>query len=399
MLAIRRLCEQYIIPVISVVGIVCNSLNLLVLSRKHMKESPYTYLMGLAVTDTCVLVISLGQSIVGRVFHCNSYVSSYYDAYIFIPIGNIFANSSIWITVLLTIERWVSVRFPLQTKDLCTRKLARRAIIVTLLSSFLLNIPRFFSREVQQYSYAVNSSDVQYTMTSSEFGAGSVYSGIMVFYVVVVLTVPCIALTILNSCLVCLVVQARNRRNVLQQSQSTGRLDRSSTRDQTRLTITCISIIALFIVCMTPAAFVNPQVVGMMLGEGGVKAFLESEFWKSVRTISNTLVICNLSLNFVLYCLFNNRFRQTVAHLLRECVSCVCCNGSNRPHFHRRSSTTSTSYPYGSRHGYSWRGGGSRRLRHLQTQTAQVRNEVNVCVEVHPMNIVHQNFPENHSDD
>ena len=397
MLAISRWCEQYIIPAISVVGIVCNLLNLLVLSQKHMKESPYTYLMGLAVTDMCVLIISLVQRILARAIHCQSYVLTFYNAYVFIPVGNVFANSSIWITVLLTIERWISVRFPLQTKDVCTRKLARRAILVTILASSLLNSPRFFANEVQELPNDNSSNTTRYSMAPSEFGSGSVFSAIVVFYVLVILTVPCAALILLNSCLVCMVVQARHRRSAMQQqSRTMSHHERVTSRDQTRLTITCISIIALFVVCMTPSAFVDPHVVGMMVDEGGVKTFQESRFWQSLRTISNTLVICNLSLNFLLYCLFNNKFRQTLAHLLRECVACACCYRSSRARFSRRSSTSSTSYPYGSRHAHLR---GSRRSRMRLNSAAHVHSEVQVCVEVHPMQIRRHESRRSRADD
>jgi len=58
----ERVCGRYVVPVVCLFGIACNALNLLVLTHRQMRGSPYTYLLGLAVTDVFVLTLSVIES-------------------------------------------------------------------------------------------------------------------------------------------------------------------------------------------------------------------------------------------------------------------------------------------------------------------------------------------------
>jgi hypothetical protein len=57
-----RVCGGFVVPAVCMFGIACNALNLLVLTRRQMRGSPYTYLLGLAVTDVTVLTLSFVES-------------------------------------------------------------------------------------------------------------------------------------------------------------------------------------------------------------------------------------------------------------------------------------------------------------------------------------------------
>ena len=78
-----------------------------------MTGSPYTYLLGLAVTDISVLTLSLVESALSKTVGRGVYFWQFYEAFVFYPLGNVFSNSSVWITVLLTVERYISVRYRL----------------------------------------------------------------------------------------------------------------------------------------------------------------------------------------------------------------------------------------------------------------------------------------------
>ena len=62
----QQVVTDYILPVICVFGILCNILNLIILTRPQMKESPYTYLLGLAMADLAVLVFVFLNSVVSK---------------------------------------------------------------------------------------------------------------------------------------------------------------------------------------------------------------------------------------------------------------------------------------------------------------------------------------------
>lgn len=64
----EHICGGYVVPAVCMFGIACNALNLLVLTRRQMRGSPYTYLLGLAVTDVTVLTLSVVESAVAKPF-------------------------------------------------------------------------------------------------------------------------------------------------------------------------------------------------------------------------------------------------------------------------------------------------------------------------------------------
>ena len=351
-----------------------------------MKESPYTYLMGLAISDLTVLVMLVTQSVLHTRFGRGCYACGVYGAYIFLPVGNTFANASIWITVLLTTERWISVRFPLKTKDLCTRSLARKAVIMTYFASAVVNVPRMFSHTMKLQE---NSTDV-YEVTETEFGSSRIYKAVIWFYIAAVLFIPCVILVALNSALVWLVYKATVKRNALLHTHL-PHLEYHALREQTRLTVTCISIIILFLVCMLPAAFTNENVAYYVFATADFASeeeFLRSTLYDLIRTTANTLLVCNLSLNFVLYCLFNNKFTRTLKHLFNDCLLCVVCKQTAPQRFSRRSSTSSGGSFRHYSHRWSRRSRSSWRRRTSHAPFAQQWNALYFNVEVYPLSNV-----------
>lgn len=336
---VEYICNNYFIPTVCGFGMVCNVLNLAVLSRRQMKESPYSYLMGLSVADFTVLTLSFIQSVFSNKYGENIYAWKFYDAYIFYPFANVFANASVWITVMLTVERWVSVRFPLQAKDVCTRSLARKAMLGVFVISLIVNIPRFLGPVIEK------DTDGTYIVNRSKFEESNFYVGVTWFYVCTVHVIPCVLLVTLNICLICLVYRANQRRNILQESYHHGD-DHQSNKEQTRLTITCISIIFLFLICIIPSAFSNRPVAFALFSKNMVlRQFLRQPFYRVLRVVTNMLVFCNLSLNFVLYCVFNNKFMRTLHMLLRYWLKMLLRSGNQRQRrMSRRSSTSSACY-------------------------------------------------------
>ena len=93
--AAEQVMTDYVQPVICVCGILCNLLNLLILTRPRLKESPYTYLLGLAVADLCVLVIVFIRTVISQRLGAGVYGWQVFNAYIFLPLANMFSNSSV----------------------------------------------------------------------------------------------------------------------------------------------------------------------------------------------------------------------------------------------------------------------------------------------------------------
>ena len=309
---VGKICYKYIGPTICAIGILCNIMNLLVLTQRQLKESPYTYLTGLALTDLGALTFSF-------IFMVGSYKSTqyfwkFYDAYIFMPLSNVCSNSSVWITVVLTIERFLVVHYPLWAKAMCDRASAKvkNALIISII--FVLNIPHFMLLKVEQ----INNTTM-YRTTSTDFRHSDHYFRIRWFYSIIIHFVPLLILSVANSYLVYAVMRARKEREILQ-----IRNNKEATwhREQVRLTLTLISIVCLFIICIIPSAFSNKRIMYAIFGgDKPMNQFARSNFYFIYQNIANLLVWCNLSLNFVFYCAINKKFRHVMRKMIQRWVT------------------------------------------------------------------------------
>lgn len=87
------ICENYIGPTLCVFGIVGNILNLIILYKGALNDSPYLYLKALASTDMLALLLSFIHLTVSR--KSNLYGWKFFDAYLFFPIVNSLTASSV----------------------------------------------------------------------------------------------------------------------------------------------------------------------------------------------------------------------------------------------------------------------------------------------------------------
>jgi len=153
------------------------------------------------------------------------------------------------------------------------------------------------------------------------------YRGWTWLIIVVVHMIPCVTLVFLNANLIAMVYRASHRRTELHAaaagrppdasdqlpSSSTGTSNHESltspahhihdhmyhSTEQIRMTVTCISIICLFLICIVPSAFSNRPIAKALFGRGQtMDQFTRGPVFRLLRVVTNLLVYCNLSLNF-----------------------------------------------------------------------------------------------------
>jgi hypothetical protein len=127
---------NYWIIIVDLIMVICgifgNGLALIVINRRSLRDtSSSVFITYLAIFDTSVLIvhiISLGTSrlIQSYILHC-------FLAYL----TDLVTFSSVWIMVIMTIERCVAVHSPFLAKRLCTIKRARYSIFILVFVAFL----------------------------------------------------------------------------------------------------------------------------------------------------------------------------------------------------------------------------------------------------------------------
>lgn len=285
-------------PVICSFGMVCNILNLCVLSQPDLSDSPYTYLTAIAVADLGMLTTSFSHLVSFTL--TPSFTKAIYDVYIFYGIGNIFFTSSVWFIVIMTIERMFFVVRPFQTPS--SVKKARINIIIVVICSSLVNIPRFLCYEIKEYE-----NTGLYFIWGTTFQKSDTFYKTSWFQAIMVTLIPLVILMVANFILIMGLHRARKRREDLHMNSNQ---EQSWRKNEVRLTRTLIGVVIVFIVCTLPSVFVEDPIAYAFFSEDKTwTEYLRSPGNQTFIYVSNLLLFLNCSLNFILYCAFNNKFR------------------------------------------------------------------------------------------
>lgn len=360
---------RYVMLTICIFGVVCNILNLCVLFQRRLKESPYTYLTGLAIADMLTLMSISPASIVrgDYIRHENLFlILIHLESQLYMPLANYFGQVSIMITVALTIERYLFTTYPLRTQSFCKPSYARRVIAIILLLCALTNIPRFLSETVDKnigdehiFDSSLCSTHpfiIEYSSTNiSHIGqcfcivthTRPIFLSIKNYYYYTMLVInqilPFAILLCLNLSLIRR-VQTSNRFTIAEliarQNNTIGTTvshTQKRLRDEHRLTKTLVAVVIVFLICNTFTIVSYPGLI-RFLTKKKYPNYMYSGF-RIQRLITNIMLLLNYSINFFFYCAFNQKFLDTLKMTFRYEKFFFCGNLSSQ---HRSLSTNST---------------------------------------------------------
>lgn len=296
-------------------GIICNILSVIVLTRRVMNSSTYSYLSSLAVCDTMALFLTVIIFLLsedtkypqrGRM----SWVKPIYAVlfpYLH-PAAVTFQVTSIWLTLAFTVDRYIMICHPFAAERMCSVGRARKVICIIYILGVLFNIPRFleYTTEEIEVPSLVGGVErhliVQYTDTgSSQLFMDLVHSYL---YLTFVCGIPFLTLAILNTFLI----------HAVHLSKKNGRLINAKEKKRNDTTVMLIGVIVIFLVCQGPALISR-----MVYAIDFDKATGSMTFHK-INEAGNFLIIVNSAVNIVPYYFFGKRFRREFWRLF-----CMCC--------------------------------------------------------------------------
>lgn len=147
-----------------IAGLFMNALLLIVLTRKKMASPSNTFLIGISVADTTVLIIYLFSWVPLITFHPFSYDFYFWTIFTLIPYL-IFRSISSWITVFLALWRVVTLYLPFQT----TLQLDNRNATILILACFLVVplgfMPHLYSMKVDHHLCLISRGTSQTNQT------------------------------------------------------------------------------------------------------------------------------------------------------------------------------------------------------------------------------------------
>ena len=279
-------------PVLCVVGISGNILSLIVLSQKKMLTSTNVYLSALAVGDTIKLVNDALYFIYLIVREVNPDAAESMMGHMY-PISHYVQNQSVcvtsWLTVSVAVERYISVCHPTRAKEMCTVHRAKIVSIFVFIGMSFVALPALFRYKTITKINPSNNKTV-YDVNVTELWQNPKNAFIFSWSINLIRTViPLLVLIIFNSC----IIRALRRQRVKGKTISA----------RNRITLMLITVVILFLICVTPDA-----IMSTFLGFG---YYDETNLVKGTREITDTLLVLNSAINFVVYCAWSLIFRQT----------------------------------------------------------------------------------------
>ena len=314
--ATKLVINVYIDSLLCLLGFVGNFGILYVLHHEKHVNSNIFLMKVLAVYDILFLIHTLIYTVFRSALQIFGPKKIYYEINPYIvaldlPFGWIAQTGTIWITMLLAMDRYWAVSRPFRALRICTVRNARNAAAITTVLAILFNLPRF----PYYYRVATQSKNNETFVAHAEIDLPNWDEDLYRYLYHITLTfiflyiVPLTALAVFNYLLIRVLRQAKNARarmSVTVATQSGSYTEKYSTT----VTLNLVIVITKFIICETP------DFLSAILAS--INQVSLTDAYKIYNWFKEMLLICNSVLNFYIYCLFNGRFRNTLL------VSCGC---------------------------------------------------------------------------
>ena len=288
-------------------GFCGNALSMICLTRDKSKTATPFLLASLEAADTLFLVTVLILRVLNSI---SMYFDAYYNEPLWAYVGKyvyafamISETGTVYITLLVTLNRYVSVCRPHEALQMCSVTHARQHVLFVIAFSVIFNVSRFFEYDFES-TVDEHGVTVIY-LGESKLAENTVYQIVYknVAYFLIMFLIPLIMLIILNYKLILALRETKRRRAQLHCTQQS--------RSEDDITLMLIVVVLVFIVCQTPALFT--QVLGNTLSTE--QTLCPAPFFYHAR-ISDLLVVGNSSLNFIVYCFCSKKFREILKSLV-----------------------------------------------------------------------------------
>jgi hypothetical protein len=314
----------YISVFVCVFGIIANSANIVVLTRKNMITSTNIILTWLAVTDTLKMTSYLMFATEFYILKDSSLpllVTRNIHSVRFLLFHASFAlvchNIAIWLTISLAIFRFLYIWFPTRGSVWCSLDRAKIMVALVYIGVTLICIPNYLMNYIgPPHGNPTNSSAVNMSLTRTvRMQPESDVLHKINFYIQAILIklIPCVMLSILTFLLIYAMHKAYKRRLILMNQGKKEESDRH--HEHNRTTGMLLAVVVLFLITELPQGILNLLII--FIPE------LQHDVYNNIGDVLDIVALCNNAINFVLYCSMSKQFRDTFVHIFCKC----CPNG------------------------------------------------------------------------
>ncbi|GAB1866427.1 FMRFamide receptor [Camponotus japonicus] len=304
------------INLIGLFGIFGNAISMIILSRPQMKSSINYLLIGLARCDTMLIIIAVLiyglpaiSTYTGLLFDYKFIIYPKIIRYLY-PLACIAQFVTVYLTLTVTLERYIAVCHPLKARSFCTYGRAQVAVVVIVIFAFIYNLPKFWEITVyneRHWKYNITVYCVSPTDLRSNEYYVTLYIHWMYFFIYYMF--PFIALVIFNMAIYQRVRKANRDLQQLSRHQ----------RREIGLATMLLCVVVVFLICNILPLVSNAH-----------ETFIADPPQWMVQ-FGNLLVTINSSINFIIYVIFGRKFKRIFLKLF--CSSKLFVPGRDSPEF------------------------------------------------------------------
>nr|ANO39039.1 GCR070 [Schmidtea mediterranea] len=284
----------FIVGLIIIFGFVGNFISILVLKKDWKRSSMNVLLCTLAVYDVLFLLLSSYYIVFARgiIIYFSHLLPELSKNFISLTwyLGNVTRYGRNWIAVSVALDRFIMVRNPFRAHQ---RNTSFRAQIVSAsiaFATFVYNIPRFWD-----YAKAWDKRTCKWIIIMNpNLSNFHKYVYNIILQMLIMIYGPMILLIVFNSLLTISLVRAKNVRQSLMAKQNQAR---PSGQMETKMLIV---VIGVFLFTELPSSILQAITTKNCF------------FYRILIPICDGLTILNSSINFVIYSMCGQRFRENL---------------------------------------------------------------------------------------
>ncbi|XP_041376858.1 FMRFamide receptor-like [Gigantopelta aegis] len=297
--------------VVAVLGFIGNALAIVVLQRKRMWCSTAYFLVILAVFDNVILLVAMVKCFAALSSRRSVAVRDL-QTVMFYPVNYVAQSGTIFMTLIVTLERYVAVTKPLKSRIIFSLTSAKKISLAVLIYCLVYNIPHYVAIDLESRPW---NSTTHYPY--SEFGASLGYKAVYCVYLqlVFVYMLPWLLMVVFNLLLLHSVRKIKLVR--------TNCHSKSVSDNGRRLTLPVIAVTTVFFLAYPLPAFEDTI----------CKRTCEADTRIVLELLSEIARVLNSAANFIFYCVLGRRFRRTLFYLTgtwRRRMSSVVSRNSER---------------------------------------------------------------------
>jgi hypothetical protein len=294
---LQLLLWEYVSPVLLISGTIFNALTIIVLlQRKFGKTSTRILLVVLALADSAILYTGLLRRYVYVMFGFNLRTSNAVICPLHTFCIYLFRNWASWAVMLVTLERWISVIYPLKAKILCTPRSTSIALVVVLIFLSALNSHLlYYTRLVGEVCDIFDEAFLEIWGNLLNWLDMVTFCGI-----------PFCAVAFCNLSILYKVIRRNQDKHL---SKSLNRSTDAKVVHLSSITYMLTTVSVMFVLLTSPVA-----VFYVFYGYSYLRATTPKQIAQMFlgQTITAQVAYVNNTINFLLYCISGTQFRRAV---------------------------------------------------------------------------------------